>query len=781
MSPHPFRLREIPIATLTGSVLLALMMRPAAALDDVGSVQNPTTLNKVSVTAQTVTSKVPTQAEQFRSAQTRKIIAGKQLQSVSAGAGAAQALEVAPGVHVNGYGSGSTTRYSISINGIKQGWGGEPSGAGIDYGSIGVTFDGIPMNNPGTGLWQTTLVNQLLLIEGIGVTYGPGDPRERGFTDIGGRIDFLPVQPAAEADATARVSVGSHTTRGAAALLQSGARDGYSAVLGAGYTYADSFRQSSDGFNNNTHASMFYAKLRKTFSVGDVSVGAYAADAQGYRPTAIPVAPIADLTVNGLDPNGNVIPGPLYSQPTTGYYSALPRSVWFKKSTNHDWLVYSKANLDLDATTTLHNRVWFNHENRLHDHYNDFVQNPANLYEYNNPFSREFGDKLYADIRLPGNTLSTGVWYIDSTYDTRQAFYNPNAPYFGSRQAPNAKYRDDYWYQDKAAAFVQDKIALGDAFYLLPGLRAIRYATDYVNGGAARFPDATGKNQGQLPNARNSFSKLEPSLDAHWTLTPSVALYANYAQAYKEPQNGGGGGPYQSIEASSIQLERGHELQGGVKWHVADGGYLHHFLLEANLYQLDFGNQIIGHTLANGDTISAFGSSVYRGVNLSVADSPLQNLYLFANLSREQAHFSHYQPDGGPDYSGLAVAYVPDTTLNLGGYYDLRLGSVDAEPRLTVQYTGKQHMFDDVLNATSSRFVPSYTVVDAGVKFDLPSALGLHGLELGVNVDNLFDRKYNPFEWISAGGYFGTPDSVGAVLAYPAAGRSYFVTLSAHI
>ncbi|MDE1960774.1 MAG: Plug domain-containing protein, partial [Xanthomonadaceae bacterium] len=174
MNLHPFRLREIPVAALTGSILWALTMHPAAALDDAGSVQNPTTLNKVSVTAQAMTSKVPTQAEQFRSAQTRKIIDGKQLQSVSAGAGAAQALEVAPGVHVNGYGSGSTTRYSISINGIKQGWGGEPSGAGIDYGSIGVTFDGIPMNNPGTGLWQTTLVNQLLLIEGIGVTYGPG-------------------------------------------------------------------------------------------------------------------------------------------------------------------------------------------------------------------------------------------------------------------------------------------------------------------------------------------------------------------------------------------------------------------------------------------------------------------------------------------------------------------------------------------------------------------------------------------------------------------------------
>lgn len=771
-------------AVIVGSAVVTLQAQaatpPAAttsapASDDAATTQ----LGVVTIQAKRIApSKVPTHQQRFDSAQSEKLISRKQIEAVGAGAGAAQALEMAPGVHVNGYGSGNTTRYSISINGIKQGWGGEPSGAGIDYGSIGVTFDGVPMNNPSTGLWQATLINQLSIIDGINVTYGPGDARERGFTDIGGRIDFLPVQPDYKAGGSAGFTAGSFDTYGAHALLQSGEHDGYSLVMGGGYTTANSFRDSVDGFNNGSHASAWYAKLRKTFSNGSFSLGGYYALARAYRPTAIPTSPVAGLTVNGLDANGNANPGPLFSQTTTGFYSALPYGVWRKVSKNQYGLVYSKLNLQLDDRSTLHNVLWYDHEQRLHDHFNNFDPTAANTYEYNNPFSKEFGDKVFVDVSLPlHNTLSTGLYYINSTYQTKQAFYNPNLG--GSVTAPNAKYRANYWYEDKVAAFVQDKWQILPSVYVLPGLRFVSYSTDYVNNGAAEFPNATGKNQGTLPSAKTRMYKLEPSLDAHWQVLPYLALYANYSEAYKEPENGGGGGPYQSISASSVQLEKGRDLQGGVKLHLDRGYLLHHFLAEANVYQLNFSHQIIGHTLANGDTISAFGSSVYRGVNLSASDKPLQHLYVYANASYEFAHFKNYTPDGGPNYSGVAIAYVPDITFNAGLAYDYRLQPLTLTPHLAVQYTGSQHMFDDQANVTSARKVPSYTLVNVGMDATLPLPGGyIKQLKFGLDVENLLDHQYNTFEFISAGGYFQGPGA-GAVLAYPGAGRSIFGTVTA--
>ena len=733
-------------------------------------------------------SEVPTQRQQFNSSQSRKVIDRRQLSTVSAGGGSAQALEIAPGVHVNGYGSGNTTRYSISINGIKQGWGGEPSGAGIDYGAIGVTFDGVPLNNPGTGLFQTTLVNQLSLIDGIGVTYGPGEVRDRWFTDIGGRIDFIPVQPASEFGGRTGLVYGSFNTRGAHALLQTGEHGGYSAVIGAGYTYADSFRQSVDGFNNGSHASAIYAKVRKDFDDGSLSLGAYVANARAYRPTAIPVDPISDVTINGYDPlaydgTGAAIPGPLYSQKTTGFYSALPYDVWHKLTKNQTGLLYSKLNLDLDDTTTLHNLIWYQHEQRLHDHYNNFVQNQDNLFEYNNPYSHVFGDRITFDVDLDRNLLSFGGYYINSIYNTHQSFYNPNEPYNGSIAVPNAKYRSNYWNQDKVALFAQDKISLLPNLYVTPGVRWVSYATLYTNGGAGDFPineaQQIGTNQGQLPNARTRFYAVEPSVGVHWKVLRNVAVYANYGEAHKEPQNGGGGGPYQDLPASQIHLEKGRDLQGGVKVHVDHGRWLHHFLFEANVYQLNFSRQIIEHTLANGDNISAFGSSVYRGVNLSASDDLTAHLYLFANASYEFAHFKNYSPDGQASYDGLPVAYVPDTTFNLGAAYAYRIDGIKLVPRVNLRYTGTQHMFDDNTNQPSSQTVPSYTLVDLGAQATIPvHSLGVRDVKLGFNVDNLLDRHYNAFEFISAGGYFGTPESIGKVLAYPGAGRAVFGTLS---
>ena len=62
----------------------------------------------------------------------------------------------------------------------------------------------------------------------------------------------------------------------------------------------------------------------------------------------------------------------------------------------------------------------------------------------------------------------------------------------------------------------------------------------------------------------------------------------------------------------------------------------------------------------------------------------------------------------------------------------------------------------------------------------------LHDLNLAVEVDNLFGKQYNAFEYISAGGLYGAggysnPTTVGAgsVLALPAPTRAFYVTVSA--
>ena len=60
------------------------------------------------------------------------------------------------------------------LNGINQGWGGY--GGYTGGASLGITFDGIPIVDPATGLWQSATVPQMQIIQDTVITYGPGDP-----------------------------------------------------------------------------------------------------------------------------------------------------------------------------------------------------------------------------------------------------------------------------------------------------------------------------------------------------------------------------------------------------------------------------------------------------------------------------------------------------------------------------------------------------------------------------------------------------------------------------
>ena len=726
---------------------------------------------------------LPTKKEIRKSGQTIKVLGRREIEAAGPAAGAAQALEYAPGVHINGYGDTSATKYSISINGIKQGWGGEPSGAGIDYGSIDINFDDVPINEPGTGLWQSPYVNQLALIKGINLTYGPGPVTDRWYNAVGGSVDFVPVQPTDNAGAAAGVTLGNYDTRGIWGYGQTGASSGgWSSVFAAGANWAHSYRQAVDGFDSPSRAYTGFTKFRKQFDNGTFSVGLYSAKGVGFRPNAIPVSTIPGVTVNGVDANGNIIPGELYSQPSSGFYSQLPFDVWRKEDSNTLGLVYTKLNLKISDITTLHNLNWYELFHRLHIHYANFQRGAKNLYEYNNPFSREFGDRLYEDVRLPaGNTLSIGGSYMNAVYNSRQSFYNPAPPFNGGLFDPNAHYRSGYWYLRNFAFFAQDAYKPLDTLTITPGARFINYQTDYYNNGSADFPLSNpANNQGTLPNAKTSYSKVETSLDVNWQASRSLNVYANYGTTYRTPGNGGGGGPYQSILASTLQLEKGTELQAGVKMHIDDVGFLHDFFLQANGYDLRFDNQLIGITSQAGNyQTSAFGSSEYDGVNLYADNDFAYNVHGFLNLSLENAHFSNYTLDGGLSYNDLPVAYVPHTTFNTGVYTDVVEGGTDLEPRVWYQYTGSEHMFDDSTNTPSNREMPSYGVLNAALNAKIPTQGDVQEWDIGLSVLNLLNKQYNNFEWISAGGYFVLPQTVGQVLAFPGAPRTIFLTASA--
>ncbi len=773
---HVFKPSQLALA-----LMAALLAAPIAAVFAAGTPMSLGTVQAAGqegypVQQQSQESKKLKQKHQFRSGQSVKVVDKHELRAVGPVAGAAQAMSMAPGVAVSGYGATGSTKNSISINGLKQGWGGF-SGGQIDNGTLSVTFDGVPMVNPSSGLWATPQVPQLQMLQGIGITYGPGNPVDRWYNNIAGQIDFVPLQPTDKAGGTIGLSAGSYSAQNLFFSADTGSHDGWATVVAAGHGKSDSFRTAPDGFKNPSNNYVYFLKTRKTFATGNMSIGIYQAKGEGYRPVMIPVSPIAGVTETGAAGS------PLYSQPTSGFYSSIPSSVWFKDDTNKTRLIYSKLNVALDPGLTFHNLVWYRLGERFHYHYANYgLTNPGNLYEYNDPRSSVYGEKAWTDIKLPYNLVSVGGFFLKSQYNSRNSFYNPNAPYFGSQAVPNAHYRSDYWDQTDLAAFLQDRISPTPDLDVTPGVRFITYATSYFPGGQTDFPQAYAQypqnDQATQPAVNVSHAEAEPSVDLNWRLRPWLALFGNYATAYKEPQVGGGGGLFQTLPPI-YNLEKSEDYNVGFKTHLANHGALRNFLLSVSYYHLDFRNQFIPLTDANGNYLGdANGSSVYKGFNIALADDPLYNLHVFSNLNIEKATFASYTT-GGVSYSGLPVSNVPDTTFNLGASYDYYASGILYVPSAWYQYVGQQSMFNNNLGAPSQQKVPSYGTFNLGLDTTFSNTgAELRDVKVSVDVLNVFNKQYNSFEYITSGGFLG-PASQGQVLALPGAPRTAYVSVSA--
>ncbi len=729
------------------------------------------------------TDKKLTQKKIFESAESQLVINKDEMSGAGPIGGAAGALAMSPGVRVVSSGNAGANRAAISVDGLQQGWGGLNGGL-TDNGSLGITFDGVPMNNPGSGLWSTAQMPELSLLQGINVTYGPGNPASRWYDSLGGTIGFVPPQPGAQAGGNVGISLGSYDTENAHFVMQTGVVDGYSAVLAGAQTRSSSFRDSPDLFTNPQHDEVLFGKLMKVWSHGDAGVGAYMARSSSYRPSYIPVMPVPGLTVNGYLDTGASVPGPLYSQQTSGFYSVPPYSLWHKQANNDVDLLYMPLDIELSSRVALHNLLWYRHGQRLHNHFNDFNQGASNLYEYNNPFDTVYGDKLDWTIALPANLVTAGGYVLHSRYNSRNAFYSPlydalNNPTPTSYQSPDA-YRSSYFDQLFGAVFVQDKIAVLSGLAVTPGVRFVHMATNFTNAGLADFPQANpANNQDQLPGASTDFNKFEPSVSGRYAVSRHIALYGSYAWAFENPQNGGGGGPFQKEVSSALTPGKAVSIRGGVKFHVRRAGLLRRFSLDIDIYRLHLLNQLISVTLSNGNAIEATGDTRFEGANIYGEDDPIKGLHVFGNLGLEKATYGNYTT-GGVSYQGLSAAYVPKETVSAGLFYRFYEAGLVYMPKVWDVFTGSQHIFSNEAGAPRAQTMPSYNLVNGALSVIIPTGTQAAGggeqtVKVTFSVLNLFNRQYNEYEYVTSGGYFGGA-SAGATLAYPGAPRTYYIS-----
>ncbi len=763
---------------------------------------------------------VPSRDDVMVTPGTVRVLDRKQLDAGGPVAGGAQMIQSTPGANVIGYGATGGTKYTVMLNGIQQGWAGEATSFTAP-GSLGITFDGIPVVDPATGLWQSATMPQNLVMQNLQVTYGPGAPLDRWYTNVGGQVEFTPVQPTQEAHASVDLTQGPYGQQNFAFVGNTGMFHGWSTVLGGGLGRGDDFRQGPDGFGNHSQNGSVLGKTVKTTSAGSFAFGLFYAKAGGYRPTVIPTT-----DVGLVEPAS----GTHFSQPTSGYYSVLPYDAYNKYDTNEMFLGYGRERLFLGNMTTLENSTWYTHIRRFHRRTADALSQGAQVDEWNNPHSNIFGDEIGMSQVLPFNTINFGGYLLHEVYNARNNFYNPEYGGSGSGAVIGAggKFRSGYFQQDDVAFYAQDDIHPIPQIHITPGLRVVGFSASYSDQAQRDFtfapgvvysthcalypvnsdpynnllgpptvaPDgSTTKDQGSLCAAHESRSAVEPSIDAAVMPYSWLTIYGGYEETYRSPALGGGGGMFQSVDPAYYTLAKGAYSQGGVKVHFVNAPVLGNFITGVNYYHLNYTNQEIDFETATGLEVSGGGNSTYHGVNWFFDADPRNNIHLFLNFSGESANFSTYIL-GGPSlaectaqglsctsYNNLPVSYVPNYTLNTGIYYGIQHNNhVFLEPRLWLESTGSQHLWSNNTGAPTTQTMPSYTTANLAVS--APFTFEKQSFNLKLDVLNVANSAYNEWEYISSGGYFaslvpaGTTPPSGYINAYPGAPRMIYGTIS---
>ena len=794
------------MAALYGSNALAREPTELLAPEHYGAATAGPTVNArdlltpITISALDTLSKLPTKESIFGSTQSVKVISRKQLRALGPAAGAAQAVSVAPGVNIASDGTMGAPRASISINGMKTGWGNIAGNA--NDGTVMVTFDGVPMIDPAYGVWQSSEIPNLSFIDGLSVTYGPGYAVNRWYNNIGGAINFSPIQPTAKPQAVIGGFFGSYDNRGTDFSFDTGEFHGWSAVLAGTIDRSGNYLQGY-GFDNPQSSYAYYGKLVKTFSNGRISFGGFMSRSVAFRPLPIPTTANPNVTITGVNSiTGAINPGSVYSQQTTGFYTTLPLSIYFKRIPLRTYLLYSRLTDHLDSYATFHNLLFFRYGHRYHFHYDNIGNSPSALNQYYSATSDTYGDKPYFTFNLPKNKLFVGGYLVLNKYNSLLDFYNPtmqatynslssNAgqpalinglPANYSIQLPNA-FHSSYLYMTDLAAFVQDDFQPIKALRITPGVRIVSFHSNFVNNSQASFPtsvaDLIGHNGDYQPNSATTFTEVEPSIGVNYKVTHNVSFYANYSTAYKAPS--GATGTYAHLLTSTLKPQKSTQYQFGAKVLIPNAPYLHHAMGSINYYHLTDANEIIPiPVVSHLYSLFASGSSAFHGVNLYASDDPLYNLRIFANASFESANYLSYTSPSHGSYAGLPISNVPAEAFNVGASYRLFSHEMSYQPRIWYQYTGAQNIYNNNTGAPTRTKLPAYGILNLGMRISVatPGVSHLRTLTFNIDLLNVADTHYNMYEYVSSGGYYGV---AGQTLAEPGAPLTAYVSVNAHL
>ena len=179
------------------------------------------------------------------------------------------------------------------------------------------------------------------------------------------------------------------------------------------------------------------------------------------------------------------------------------------------------------------------------------------------------------------------------------------------------------------------------------------------------------------------FTEWSPKASLQYLFSKNSQIYTTVAKGYK---TGGFNTAFQAEDQRTFDPESSWNYEIGVKTNFGQNRYS----TEVSIFYIDINNQQIKQSLdLLGIQIVNAGTSVSKGLEVSLQGSPTHNFNFNFAYGYTHATFKKYVYSESIDYSGNFVPFVPKNTLNVGTQFILPFKSrLLDEIRLGLDYKG---------------------------------------------------------------------------------------------
>ena len=345
------------------------------------------------------------------------------------------------------------------------------------------------------------------------------------------------------------------------------------------------------------------------------------------------------------------------------------------------------------------------------------------------------------------------------------------------------------------SAFAQERLHLTDRITLMADLQGVSHTYTLDRDTVTGYEHET------------TFRWLSPRAGVNVNLTDHLNVFANVAYAEREPASSDLVNPqeywdepkFRSVDPRSdgtivlsdptVKPERLVDIELGI------GLQSRSLSSMVNLYHMDFRNEIVpwAGQISEASGLPVTGNadrSVHQGIELEATVRPIplfrvpglsDNLIeLSGNLNVNNDHFVEYTEYATDWDTWESVALVQDGNRIAGfpavlANADARLNWRGAFAGMGVRYVGRQYLDN---SERRDRSIDPHTVADLTVGYRLERHFGVKGLEVRLQVNNLFDTLYESAGYMgdvyavaSEGKVYGTPYYI------PAATRNWAFSL----